>query len=409
MSKKKILWVSHFLPFPAKGGAQIRSFNLIKQLAGLHEVDLFCVVQEDVAKNYFDSVDSALAQADEAFSSFCKKTKFHIVKTSSSFDKKINLIKSVFGLNSYAITRLSSQAIFLSLQTYIKNTKYDYVHFDTVALSCFSSLFKSDRIVLNHHNIESIMMGRRAQEASNYIYKIICFIDAWKIRRSERKMAKIAVHHLVCSDLDRDRLHRIFPNINAVTIPNGIDCKNVVTGSREVKAKSLLFIGGLDWYPNADAIRFLLKQVWGRLTDEVDGITLDVIGKRPPADIVEVASKYGNIKLHGFVDDISHFYRSNWLYICPIMDGGGTKLKVLDAMANGIPLLAHPVSMEGIDAVEGQHYWSAEASDDFVRQVKALSHADQEKINRVAENAQRLMFEKYDYELIGQKLAGVYQ
>lgn len=407
MVRRKVLWVSHFLPFPVKSGAQMRSFNLIKQLASYHDVHLVCVVQEAVVKNYFSSLEEALEKARPVFASFCKSVMFVPVRSGSKYKKKIDLIKSLVSQNSYAASRLTDKEIGAALRAAVETVKPDVVHLDTVAAGIYAGLFHGVDVVLNHHNIESEMMLRRAKEASNLLLKAICYFDGLKIRMLERRLFVKVKNHLVCSDLDKARFLNIFPNANIFVVPNGIDC-SLPVANRDPSHGKLLFIGGLDWYPNADAMRFFLKSVWSELIKVLPEATLDIVGKCPPPDLSEIASQYENVTLHGFVDDISVFYKEAWIYVCPIMDGGGTKLKVLDAMANGVLLVAHPIAMEGIDAVPDEHYKSAESAQEFVTVIQSLSNATSASIGSIESAAKELILEKYDYEKIGRTLSSAY-
>lgn len=405
MSRKKILWVSHFLPFPPKGGAQIRSYNLIKELSHYHDVSLFCLVNEELSLNYFNSIESAIEQANKVFGEMCKNVYF--LPSRGKKSKKLNLIKSLFSLKSYSQCCLDIESISQCITDILSRDKFDFVHLDTVSLIIFRDLFKSKKITMNHHNVESLMMERRASEQKNWIIKIVCKIDAMKIRRLEKISAEVACMHFVCSDLDGDRLRSMFSEVAVVTIPNGIDCKSVVT-NRSVFSRSLLFIGGLDWYPNADAVKFLLDEIFPLVLAKLPDLSLDIVGKNPPIEIVNMAKKFSGVRLHGFVSDIVPFYQSAWLYICPIRDGGGTKLKVLDAMANGVPLLVHPVAIEGIDAVSGEHYFSASTPQEFTDLIVRLSKMPSSEIERVGEKARELIFSKYDYDQIGRMLSSIY-
>lgn len=407
MERKKILWISHFLPFPVKSGAQMRSFNLMKQLASYHEVSLFCLVQEGVVKNYFSSIEEAIEKASPVFDSFCKNVTFIPIRSNNRYKKISDLLKSLVTLQSYAAVRLNNKEIYMALKKAVQELKPDVIHLDTVATGVYSSLLKEQEIVLNHHNIESEMMMRRAKESPNLILKAICYWDAFKIRLMENRVFPLVKSHLVCSDLDKDRFKKVFPTANVSVVPNGIDCSLPISNRVPVYGR-LLFIGGLDWYPNADAMRFFLRDVWPKLIESFPDISLDIVGKCPPADLVAIAQQYKNVTLHGFVDDISLFYRSAWIYICPIMDGGGTKLKVLDAMANKTILIAHPVAMEGIDAVPGVHYISATYVQDFLGAIASISNMSNVQISAIEHASRELILQKYDYEKIGKALSCVY-
>lgn len=405
MNRKKILWVSHFLPYPAKGGAQIRSFNLIKELARHHDVSLFCLVYEDVVMNYFESLDAAISISEKVFKELCIELTLVPIKRNKS--KKMAFVKSLFSGESYSVSRLSVNFVKKELKKIIDQKKFDSVHLDTLSLCSLLDIFSGDRVVLNHHNIESLMMYRRAREQKNILMKLICYLDAWKIQKLEKYACATINAHIVCSDLDGARLEELYPAIKTITIPNGIDCSSVVN-NRHPDGESLLFIGGLDWYPNTDAVRFLLNHVWPKISEKNKNLKLDIIGKNPPSDVRELASQFINVKLHGFVDDIEPYYERAWLYICPIKDGGGTKLKVLDALAHGVPLIAHPVAMEGIDAVSGVHYFQASAEQDFVDLIFDLHSKSPDFLHKVGLNGKDLIFSKYDYDCIGKNLAKIY-
>lgn len=405
MNRKKILWISHFLPFPAKGGAQIRSFNLIKELSQYHDVSLFCLVYEDVVTNYFDSLEAALSISENEFRKYC--TDLILIPIERSQSKKIAFLKSILSRDSYSVSRLNVAFIKQRLKEFIGSKQFDSIHFDTLSLCSLMGLFPRESIVLNHHNIESLMMYRRAKEQKNILMKAICYLDAWKISNLERNACAAITTHIVCSDLDGVRLKDLYPSINTTTIPNGIDCSSVIK-DRHSDGKTLLFIGGLDWYPNTDAVRFLLSKVWPIINEKNVNLKLDIIGKNPPSDVRELASQFNNVKLHGFVEDITPYYENAWLYICPIKDGGGTKLKVLDALANGVPLIAHPVAMEGIDAISGVHYFQASTAQDFVDLIVDMYSKSPDVLHEVGLNGKELIFSKYDYHRIGKKMAKIY-
>ncbi|WP_082191576.1 glycosyltransferase [Cellvibrio sp. pealriver] len=385
----------------------MRSFNLMKQLAIYHDVNVVCVVQESVVKNYFPSLEEAIEKATPAFLSFCQSVSFVSIRSQRRYEKKANLIKSLFSTKSYAASRLENKVTRDAIKKAVMNVKPDVIHLDTVAAGVYLPLFEDIDLVLNHHNIESEMMLRRAREASNFLLKTICYLDGFKIRMLEKKLFSKVKNHLVCSDLDKMRFLSLFQGANIFVVPNGIDCTLPSIDRSPVHGK-LLFIGGLDWYPNSDAMRFFLKSVWPDLNKIMPEVTLDIVGKCPPSDLIEIASAYTNVKLHGFVDDISGFYKEAWIYICPIMDGGGTKLKVLDAMANGVLLVAHPIAMEGIDAVPDEHFKLADSAHEFVAAISAIKNTTANQIKSIEHAAKTLIQEKYDYEKIGKVLSSAY-
>jgi glycosyltransferase involved in cell wall biosynthesis len=134
-------------------------------------------------------------------------------------------------------------------------------------------------------------------------------------------------------------------------------------------------------------------------------VTMDVIGGNPPPSLSALAVRDKDFRVHGFVPDVRPYISSAALYVCPIMDGGGTKLKILDALAMGKPIVAHPIACEGIAVREGHDVMFAREPDDFVHCIVTLLR-DPQRRRQMSANARSLAESSYSYTLIGRKLAG---
>lgn len=405
--RKKILWVSHFLPYPPKGGAQMRSFNLIKQLSIYHDVYLYCVVDSSKLNSYFLNPADGICEAKKEFGAFCHEVIFCVLPKMSKAGKAISLIKSIFLNKSYSSCIIDREEISNFINS-IDINFFDCVHLDTISLTNFIDKFAGKNIYLNHHNIESDMMLRRYEKEDNWLKKMVFKQDAKKIKALEVGSSRHIFKHFVCSRLDEVRLNNIITGISTKVIENGINANASVTNRISYNKSSALFIGGLDWYPNSDAVVFLLKEVLPLLKEQNINIHVDIVGKNPSKEIINYSAAYDCIKLHGFVNDISEFYDRCGFFICPIRDGGGTKLKILEAMANGIPILAHPIALEGIDATPGMHYLAATTPMEFVEQILAIKEMDDIYLQQISINAKTLVEAKYNYLEIGKRLSAAY-
>ena len=169
----------------------------------------------------------------------------------------------------------------------------------------------------------------------------------------------------------------------------------------------MIFVGGLSWYPNVAAVRFIIDEVWSRLEGEIDDVTMTVVGKKPPDWIVDFSKKNSKFSVTGFVDDVRPYMERAAVYVCPISDGGGTKLKILDALAMGKAIVAHPVACEGIDVEDGVNVIFATTPDEYIERIKLL-FSDKDYRNLIGDNGRKLIQSKYNFIDIGKKLNRLY-
>jgi polysaccharide biosynthesis protein PslH len=193
------------------------------------------------------------------------------------------------------------------------------------------------------------------------------------------------------------------PHISAISIPNGVDVEYFRPSAVATANKSLIFVGSLNWYPNVDAVLFLLREVWPLLQARVPDVRLDIVGSAPPASVLRLASSLTNVRVHGFVDDVRPLIEGAGVYVCPIRDGGGTKLKLLDAFAMEKCVVAHPISCEGIDVISGKHVLLAETAGAFADSIETAleNQALRESIGKAA---RKLVMDRYSFAQIGAQL-----
>lgn len=404
----KILWISHLIPYPPKAGVLIRSYNLVKQLGQTHDVDLFMFNQKRLLNAFYPSQQVGIDTAINALSTFIDKHWIEPIPYEKSKLHKLFLIsKSFFSKTPYTINWLKSMQANELLGEIIRNNQYDIIHFDTISLDIYRELVSIDaKTVMNHHNIESHMMGRRAKKEKNYLKKLYFLLEYKKLYKYERDHLRNYDGHIVCSKDDACRLREISPHENIEVIPNGIDIsctkpeKSIVNGT-------LLFIGGLSWYPNRDAVSHFLDKIYPILRKRNINFTLDIIGRDAPEELIEQSSSDININFHGYVDDVTKYYERSNIYICPIRDGGGTKLKILDAFAKRMAVIAYSIACEGIEVSHGENVMIAEDADQFAQYIIDLID-DTDKCIELGNNAYRLVNYKYNYDSIGHDISRFY-
>lgn len=406
----KILWLSHLVPYPPKGGVLQRAYHLLRQTALAHEVTLLTFVQRGHLARRFPSVEHGLQESRAELSKFCRAVEYVPIPSEVQAGGAYRLaLKSLFTPAPYALNWLLSEEFSAVLERLLREGDFDLVHFDTISLSPYLSRLSGQKTALDHHNIESHLMLRRAPQIANPAKRFYFWQEGVKLQKYESRLCPRFDINITCSDLDSERLLEIAPGAKAVSIPNGVDTAYFTPqASVPETRRSLIFAGGMNWHPNRMAVVFFVLEVWPILKREVPDVVMDLVGFQPPAEAIELSKRDPAFRVHGYVDDVRPYLDRAAVYVCPIMDGGGTKLKVLDAFAMGKAMVAHPVACEGIAIQEGVNVLLATTPAEFAARIRSLFDDDAER-KRLGEAARKVVMENYTYEAIGKKLADLYQ
>ena len=405
----KVLWVSHLVPYPAKAGVLIRSNSLIRELSKDCEVDLFMFNQKHLLGSYYEDLKEGIESAEHELSKYVgMQWLVDIASEENTWSKMKLVVGSFFSLSPYTINWLKSKSAGRQIEEIVLQGGYDLVHFDTISLDVFSDALPAGIVkVMDHHNVESHMMQRRWKKEKNVLKKVYFYWEAVKLHQYEKENLRKYNGHILCSENDKQRLLELSDIRSSCVVPNGIDISRISIERRPVLGR-LLFVGGLSWYPNLQAIEYFLDKVVPVLDKRNLDYRLDIIGKGAPKSLISKYQSSSKIFFHGFVDDINDFYSESMIYICPILDGGGTKLKVLDAMAHGIPIIATELACEGIEVCDGEHVIIAKTPIEFADSIELfLDH----KIDGEAMGgaAAKIVQEAYSFQHIGGLLRGYFK
>jgi glycosyltransferase involved in cell wall biosynthesis len=405
----RVLWLSHFVPYPPKGGMLLRSYNLIREVARHHDIDLLLFAQKKPLQTMFPSVEQGIREARSHLLDFCKTIEvFDIPCEQSSIGRHWLALKSLFTFDPYTINWLKSSTFVDRIKVISTEDKYDVIHFDTISLAYVAGIFANTPNVLNHHNVESHMLLRRAEQESNPFKRIYFSIEGRKLEAYEKQHCRRFDVNVMCSDLDKARLSESVQGIRLETISNGVDIEYFRRDeSIAQEPNSLIFVGGLNWYPNAAAMHFFALKIWPLLKQRCPDIVMNIVGQDPTPLLTELAAEDSNFRVHGFVDDVRPYMNRAQVYVCPIKDGGGTKLKILDALAMEKSIVADEIACEGIDVTDGTNVVFAQSPEQYVDAiVKVLASA--ELRTSLGRNGRQLVRDHYSYHDLGNRLARIY-
>lgn len=401
----KVLWFSHLVPYPEAGlGVLQRSYHLVRELSRAHQIYLLAFVQRKIIGDLLGDVDEGLKSAREHLSQYCARVEFLEIPSEASRSGRMWLAaRSLAGGHPYTIRWLQSRAARSVAAHWNASIDFDVVHFDTLSLAPYRGVFTRAARSLDHHNIESDMMLRRARIEKNPLKRGYFWQEGLRLQRYERRVCPDFDLNITCSSLDTERLKGVAPGVVATEVPNGVDTEYFRPNEKPQRSPSLVFAGNMSWYPNAAAMLFFVDRVWRALKAAFPGVTMDVIGGNPPSRLSALASRDGDFRVRGFVPDVRPYISRAAVYVCPIMDGGGTKLKILDALAMGKPIVAHPIACEGIGVRDGHDVIFAREPDEFIQSIVTLLGSPQRRA-QLSANARCLAESSYSYAFIGRKL-----
>jgi glycosyltransferase involved in cell wall biosynthesis len=209
----------------------------------------------------------------------------------------------------------------------------------------------------------------------------------------------------VVSDYDFDLIAYIIPRKKITVIPNGVDLAYFDI-ERTPRPRHLVSVGSLDWRPNAEGLIWFLDEVWPQVIQHSPEAILSIVGRNPPDSLLERASK--NIVVSGSVPDVREYVTPASVFVVPLFSGGGTRLKVLEAMAMRVPIVSTSLGVMGIQCRDGEHVMISDDAEGFARNIIELLD-DQFKAHKLALAGRRLVEDKYSWDSVGEKLNSVYE
>lgn len=399
----KVLWLSHLVPYPPKGGVLQRSYNLLKQASSWAEVDLVALRQRSM-----QSTNDALEEALDNLRAVCHfVTTFDIPTDGSGLAWTAMTVANLARRRPYDSAWLKSRALAGFIRARVDWARYDVVHVDTIGMIQYVPAVHRHRVVLNHHNVESHMMARRACRESNPFRKLYFWLDSRKLDRLERLVCPQVGSNVVVSALDAERLRSNAGPVRTDVVDNGVDTDYFVPKTPPGTGDGLVFAGGMSWYPNREAMDYFVREIWPRVKESRPTLPATIVGRHPSPAVRQAGQNHG-VEVTGWVDDVRPYLDRAAVYVCPILDGGGTRLKILDALAMAKPLVATRMAVEGLELEEGKHYVRAESPGQFETQIERL--LDQPELRRtLAMNGRRLVEDRYSWSAIGKKMKAAYQ
>ncbi|WP_281560883.1 glycosyltransferase [Thalassomonas sp. RHCl1] len=391
----KILFITTRLPYPTNEGHQIRTYNLLKRICPSHQVHYLSLQRNDDDPSAVQHLEG-MCQSVQVFPIPNEHSKIRFAK---------DLLQGFFTKTPFVVRKYFSQELARAIEEKLATEQFDLVHFDMLPLAQYGKLLGNVPYVLNNHNVESLLLKRRAENADSLPEKIFFSNQGKSLHRFEADVCARAKETFVCSQIDADILQELSPAAKISVVENGVDTQFFSPGKQEQIENSLVFVGGMGWFPNKDGMIFFMDEVMPKILAKIPDAKLTLVGKSTGVQIPQDVKD--NITVTGFVDDFRPIVASAAVYILPIRVGSGTRLKLLEAMAMGKAIVSTSVGAEGVNLNADENIIYADDASAFARGIIALL-TDSEKNNRFGHSARELATSKYDWDIIANKLLSSY-
>lgn len=384
----KILMISSYLPFPLRSGGEIRLYNLIKNISEEHEITLICEKRDYQTQEDLEQVKK-----------ICKKV--ITVSRRKQWSTK-NILKAGLSSDPFLVVGHTSEEFKLAIRDELVRENYDLIHIETFYV--YQNLPRvSIPVVLVEHNIEYLVYQRYTNLA-NPILKPLLSLDVLKLKRKEKEAWKKVNKLVAVSEIERKLMKRADTDI----VPNGVDTKNFIFRNyQEIpNEKRILYIGDFKWLQNKDALEFILREIWPKISARIN-VKLWIVGRNIPESIKVLAQGKNIILDENNKEETPQIFSKAYILLAPFRVAGGTSYKVLEAMASGVGVVTTNLGIEGLEAKNNVHVLSSETSVDLSNQVLELL-TDHSLYRRLTINARKFVEEKYDWKIISKKLEKVY-
>jgi glycosyltransferase involved in cell wall biosynthesis len=390
------------LAFPLNSGKRIRTWNLLSRAAERHRITVLCHRNADT----LEAEDAAQAYRDAGMD---------VIVVPRSVPRKegpafyARLAGNLFSALPYSVETHTSPALAQAIRDLDESDPPDVWHVEwtpyaQVLKDGLGRKLKRVPWVVTAHNVESVIWQRYAETEANPVKR-------WYVRRQESKFTTFerwayanATRSIAVSECDAKVMLSRFAAREVDVIDNGVDVSRF-RPQRDVErdAGNILFLGSLDWRPNLDAARLLLDVIFPQVRKQVPTATLSLVGRNPPDWLRERTAATAGAKLHANVGDVRPFIHTCGLMAVPLRIGGGSRLKILEALATATPVVSTKIGAEGLHLMPDRHLTIVESELQMAEAIIAAID-DPELARDRAEDGRRVVAKRYDWNPLALKL-----
>ena len=383
----KILWVKAGKLWPVDTGGKIRSFNILRHLARKHEVTTLSYYGGERDREYETAIARELPGAQTIYTA----------APESPLAQSIDYVLRLPSAAPYAVKKFTHSKVRRDVARRLRDGSADVAVCDFLSASLNFPEVSRTPVVLFQHNVETMLWRRMASTEQSRLRRLSYAIEARKMERYETRTLRKFRHIIAVSEHDRRAMLTLAPGCAITVVPTGVDTEKYhpapsVSGNPPL----IVFTGSMDWEPNIDAVEYFCSEVFPKVLAIFPRARFQIVGRNPHARVRKLAS--ASVEVTGTVPSVAEYLRNATVVIVPLRIGGGTRLKIFEAMAMRKALVSTSIGAEGLDVTSGHDCLLADDANSFATAI--LKVLEEPALRRTYEDNAAALAARYDWSQI---------
>lgn len=392
----KILWVKPGKLLPANTGGQLRTYNILRQLSAAHDLTFLSyyggrrdeAYEAEVLRHLPGTVSICTEAAEE-----------------SAMERYLDYLRLLIGSPApYAVSKFTSSRVQTLLSEWIPQRRFEVAVCDFLSSTLNFPADLATPTALFQHNVETLLWRRKAEFEVKLLDRLVSKIEYVKMRRFEPVQLRRFHHVIAVSEADRAAMSGMVDPSHISVVPTGVDLSQYrYDPDARPAGPIVIFTGSMDWEANIDGVEFFCNEIWPLVLAKVPQACFRIVGRNPHSRVTKLASD--SVEVTGTVPSIADHLRDAAVFVVPLRIGGGTRIKIYEAMATGKATVSTTVGAEGLDVQHGQDILLEDDPPRFAEAITAFLLDDE--MRRRYEAAAAATARKYDWSVITQRFVEV--
>jgi polysaccharide biosynthesis protein PslH len=393
----RILWVKAGKLLPVDTGGKIRSYNLLRHLARIHNVTFLSYYGGRRDSDYEAEIKRELPEAETIYTGGLD---------GSALAQFADYLRLVFKAAPFAVSKFTHPEVQRLVADLIKNRKFDVAVCDFLSASLNFPQTLATPTVLFQHNVETALWQRLAKTESNPAKRIAYKLEASKMAKYERVTLRRFHHIIAVSEQDRQQMLAMDSSLSISVVPTGVDTtKYSAAPPSTADPPRIVFLGSMDWEPNIDAVAHFCRDIFPRVHTQFPSAIFQIVGRNPHPSVKQLASE--SVEVTGTVPSVAEYLHAATLVVVPLRIGGGTRLKIFEAMATGRAIVSTTIGAEGLAVQNGRDLILADNATAFAEAILLL--LSDASLRHTMEPAAARLAAQYDWSNIVRQFDQVLQ